>query len=359
MGNIYLRNKTWWGDYTLNGERIRKPLSKNRREAKVMHDELSSMSRFRRHGLVPQTTDYKVFKTLYLKIRKDQKRPNTYAHTDLAFRRLDEVFYIKHIQQITPELLEDAKLKWKKKEYTDAAIGSYVMQIKVAMKTAEAWRYTMVQPWRMVKGHVSAGRLIYYTIEELQMLISMTKEKWRTALLLMARAGLRSGEVRHLEWEDIAFDDGTLYIHSKPFWKPKGWTAQKPHDRRIDMPEDLQAHLQSIRRPQGFVLGPDLVPDSTYAQYFQRLIKDAFLKGSAHCFRHTYASHLISNGATLEEVGELLGHTNPITTKMYSHLLPHARKRAVSRLPALVPELCRTFPPNKETKGTGKHEITV
>ena len=59
-----------------------------------------------------------------------------------------------------------------------------------------------------------------------------------------------------------------------------------------------------------------------------------------HTLRHTYAVHLVKNGADLRSVQELLGHASIITTEVYTHLdmetvkekyaeaHPRARKRA-------------------------------
>lgn len=39
-----------------------------------------------------------------------------------------------------------------------------------------------------------------------------------------------------------------------------------------------------------------------------------------HTLRHTYASHLAMRGVPLNSIAELLGHQDPVTTKIYAHL---------------------------------------
>lgn len=336
MAKPYLRGEMYYSNLWFMGKRIRKPLSPNKRTAISMQDEMASANRYRRNGLIPEIINLEVFETQYLKLRLGQ-RPNTYAHDRLAFKRLREIFpYLKTLSEITPELLLQAQIKWKEEGYGSAAIGSYVMRWKVAMKMAEKMRYILPQSWNIVKDFVSPGRLIYYTKEQYLDLLTKTQEPFTTALMLMTLTGLRSGEARHLEWSDINFVDHTVYIHPKPFWKPKGWKPNKPKARFIDMPEGLEQHLQALPSHQGFVLGPKIINEGAYSRYFTNLVQGASLRGSAHAFRHTYATFLISAGCTLEEIGELMGHDNPMTTKIYAHLMPHARRRAVDRLQSFV-----------------------
>ena len=50
-----------------------------------------------------------------------------------------------------------------------------------------------------------------------------------------------------------------------------------------------------------------------------------------HDNRHTYASHLVSSGLSLEIVGRLLGHTQASTTKRYAHVADDPLRAATDR----------------------------
>jgi integrase len=55
-----------------------------------------------------------------------------------------------------------------------------------------------------------------------------------------------------------------------------------------------------------------------------------------HDLRHTAASILVSGGASLPLIGQLLGHTQVVTTSRYAHLFDDAQRAAVERLGAAI-----------------------
>src|ERR1035441_579616 len=57
-----------------------------------------------------------------------------------------------------------------------------------------------------------------------------------------------------------------------------------------------------------------------------------------HDLRHSYASHMVSNGVSLQIVGKLLGHTQASTTMRYAHLQDEALRTATDRFGEIYTE---------------------
>ena len=141
-------------------------------------------------------------------------------------------------------------------------------------------------------------------------------------LLLLARLGLRAGEVAFLELDDIDWKTGRLVVRGKaaqrlelplPAEVGKAIVAYLRHGRPPSTSRRLFLRARApIRGFQGACAIGSIVRHA-----LQRAGIEAPTTG-AHQFRHGLATQMLRQGASLGEIGELLGHRHPQTTMIYS-----------------------------------------
>jgi len=141
-------------------------------------------------------------------------------------------------------------------------------------------------------------------------------------LLLLARLGLRAGEVVRLELADIDWNAGSLSVQGK-----RGQRSILP------LPTDVGSAIVTYLRygrpqsssrclflrakaPNRGLLGPQAI-SSLVRHNLARAGIQAPTQG-AHQFRHALASDMLRHGASLSEIGEILRHRSPETTKIYA-----------------------------------------
>ena len=72
-------------------------------------------------------------------------------------------------------------------------------------------------------------------------------------------------------------------------------------------------------------------------RFWASICKAAAIEGvRLHDLRHSYASYLASAGLSLPAIGALLGHSSPVTTQGYAHLLDDPLRAATERVGAMV-----------------------
>jgi len=141
-------------------------------------------------------------------------------------------------------------------------------------------------------------------------------------LLLLARLGLRAGEVVHMMLEDIDWEKGELIIRGKG-----------PRQDRLPLPKDvgeaLAAYLVNVR-PKCLsrrVFIRMLAPYQGFScsSAIRDIVRRAFGRVGlhrknmgAHLLRHSLATGMLHHGASLGEIGEILRHKRPHTTEIYA-----------------------------------------
>lgn len=153
-------------------------------------------------------------------------------------------------------------------------------------------------------------------------------------LLLLARLGLRAGEVVALTLEDLDWETGVFTVHGKGNRR-----------EQLPLPEDvgeaLVDYLRHSRPPcssrrvfirqraprQGFSSSAAI--DDVVRRALARAGLNPPFKG-AHLLRHSLATRMLGSGASLAEIGDILRHCCPETTQIYA-------KVDLSALRALAP----------------------
>lgn len=145
----------------------------------------------------------------------------------------------------------------------------------------------------------------------------------RAILEVLYGCGLRVSEAVTLKISDIYAEKGFVSVVGKgdkqrivPIGEPAAEAVEKYLEVRPlaydKMCEDI-LFLNKFGRPLSRVAVFKMVKNQAAAAGVTKEI-------SPHTFRHSFATHLIENGADLRVVQEMLGHENILTTEIYTHI---------------------------------------
>ena len=151
-------------------------------------------------------------------------------------------------------------------------------------------------------------------IEETYIYEVLSKANLEEKLLIsmLYGLGLRISELSMLKLEDIK--DGWIQIHGK---------GNKVRELPLlDRLQDLIAFYVKRRSPKKYLFEKGNSPmNSAQLRYIlTKLFKAQGLKVTPHQLRHSFATHLLNNGARISDVSELLGHETMATTQVYTKL---------------------------------------
>lgn len=150
--------------------------------------------------------------------------------------------------------------------------------------------------------------------------------------LCLTRLGMRSGELAALMLEDLNWRQGTLRLNQSKNGNP----AQLPllSDVGKAIADYLHAGRPACSFRQVFLRHQPARPMDRKAisQVIRRALGQCGIevpRPGAHLLRHTLASHLVQNGASLKEVADLLRHRHINSAAVYAHLdVAHLRPLA-------------------------------
>jgi site-specific recombinase XerD len=197
------------------------------------------------------------------------------------------------------------------------AEGAVPPNLHRAVPVIRVWRHTSLPQ------HIST--------EELERVLEICRTPTAGCLrdtcivLLMARLGMRAGEVRQLNLDDIDWLEGVIHVR----------IGKSRRERTLPLLEDLgkalgcylqQERSESADRSIFLTSLPPYRPlacSTTITRATKRILQKAGVDGphlGAHRLRHTVATHMVRCGSSFKEVADVLGHKSLGSTGIYAKL---------------------------------------
>ena len=197
---------------------------------------------------------------------------------------------------------------------------------KILGKTIEA----AAIPWP--RGEKKLPK-VFSTREVATLLKSCTNLKHRCILSLLYGSGLRLSEVVHLVVEDIDFERKQVLVRNSKGNKDR-YTILSSTSSVL-----LKQYLEQYRPTRWLFYGykGDMYSTKSVQAIFHkaRLKAETIKHGTVHTLRHSFATHLLENGVDLRYIQELLGHSSPKTTEIYTHVSRSSLQKITSPLDRL------------------------
>lgn len=178
------------------------------------------------------------------------------------------------------------------------------------------------------------GRTRFLSDEErTELLKACAKSVWpplRTLVLVAITTGAMKGELTGLRWADVDLKKGRALVHETKNDEPRtlplaGQALEALRELRL---MDSARSEYVFAQPSGFP-GPYVHFDP----HWYAALEDAGIIGfHFHDLRHTTASMLAAQGASLLEIADVLGHKTLAMVKRYSHLVVDHKAKVIERM---------------------------
>lgn len=257
-----------------------------------------------------------------------QKKSTNTQLQQLAWWKTAIGIYV--LADVSPSLLAECRGKLasevtvRKTPRSPASVNRYIAALSHAFTVAvKEWGWLDDNPLRKVtKLKEPRGRVRYLSEEERVKLLKACKESNNQYLypvvVLAVSTGMRRSEIMNLTWDNVDLNRGSAILHET-----------KNGDRRVAA---LTGHaleqlkeLNKVRRIDTSLLFPAQEIKTIKPIDLRKPWKTASQKAQLqdfrfHDLRHSAASYLAMNGASVAEIAEVLGHKTLQMVKRYAHL---------------------------------------
>ncbi len=244
------------------------------------------------------------------------------------------------LADLTADLIADCRDKLAKrtvstgKQISPGSVNRYMAALSHVLTIAvKEFKWLPDSPMRDVsKMPEPKGRVRFLSEGERNRLLEACRESESrhifVVVMLALSTGMRKGEILNLTWDDVDMERRTIVLHDTKNQERRAVPlAGKAYDLVLD--------LQGSRSSHSNYLFPSSVPDrpSGIKKSWYTALKRASIENFRfHDLRHSAASYLAMNGASLPEIAAVLGHKTYEMVKRYAHLSDQHTADVVERM---------------------------
>ncbi|MBT6457625.1 MAG: site-specific integrase [Gammaproteobacteria bacterium] len=289
-----------------------------------------------------ESTNHTVTNLVDRYLKEDLQR---LAETDWHARKLQLNWWkneIGHLtlNKVTPSILVECRNKLKtgitprKKIRSGSTVNRYLAAMSAAFGIASSeWHWVKENPFAGIRREKeNDSRVRFLSSEERTALLKACKESKTETLylitLLALSTGMRQSEILTLTWEQIDFERCTITLYK----------TKNGEIRVVPIVGLASAKLQKHGKIRS-LNNPHIFPGRHQSHaHFPRKAWEAAVQRSAvkdfhfHDTRHSAASELAMNGASLHEIAAVLGHKTLAMVQRYAHLSEQHTMTVVERM---------------------------
>ena len=290
-------------------------------ESAIRHGRHFKDSEAKRHTLAELIDRYVELVAPTLKSGHDRERHLERWKAELGHLVLADVSPAK-IAEVRDKLLSEPTVRGEHRN--PATVVRYLATLSHALSIAsKEWGWVYDNPVLKVrKPKEPRGRVRFLSDEERDRLLNACKQSHNPVLypvvVLALSTGMRHGEILRLTWDDVDLALGRITLH------------ETKNDERRVVPLtghalDVMKDYARVRRLDTKLVFPSKAAASQKPMDIRRPWETAVQKAGIvdfrfHDLRHSCASYLAMNGASLAEIAEVLGHKTLQMVRRYAHL---------------------------------------
>lgn len=257
-------------------------------------------------------------------------------HTVIAYRNdLDQFFdyllvqyNIQDIKNVNHSMIRSWLVQMMENKITARSVNRKLTTLKTFYRFLIREGVLEENPMKKIISPKTAKRLpVFVEKEKMDILLEQVEFEEgfpgirdRLILEMFYATGMRLSELVSLKVTDIDFHNSTIKVLGK-----------RNKERLIPFSKKFEGLIKNYikEKEENFGQTPELFVTDTGKKIYSKMVYlivkrylgevTTLIKKSPHILRHTFATHLLNNGAELNAVKELLGHANLSATQIYTH----------------------------------------